>query len=870
MSSRENSEWFYGSAEGERVGPVSIGELSRLAGQGKVGPKTLVWSFGYPDWIPAEQIGDLLMAARDAVPANPVPTTVPAAEGPPSTEETGVGAAATEEGAAVDCQVIKPRKGSFVFPRIVLGLAVCLLLGGVTAGVLISMKMAPWPGLAVFAAGVVLAVAGSFVAYRKESYEIQSSRLFCHRGGLVSDQTTELEIRNITHVKLKLPWLRYKIFGVGNLSVETAGNAQPVVMRAIRGPEAVYAGLQERMKGNGYDLTRRELLHEEQPAVIGALAECFGMAGGGAVAIAYISAIFLGASEAAKSPVIDTLALAGIGLAGLILVASVVVHFLDLRRRSYRVFNDVVVYDEGFLTRHHAFIPYENIADSNTRCSFLDRLLGLFDVQVSCQGSGREIKFRRLRNGVALSAAIDHLVVLARGKQKPAASGNSLSSARRARRGEPDPVPAGEAMVAELRMHAGRTLVPLMLLLPLFPIWIAAMIQAVIRVACTQYSVRPGSVRHSFRFLTVNDREFAYDKITGVVISRNPWDRLFGTLTVRFWSLGSGQSLEFSHVHAAQFDVEALLRQAGIPAPSPAPHEAKAAFSVFAWLRGGLKHLPSLALMAAGIVVAAEQVDRILYSLLVLPASIAMGACIVAKLRASRQRLLFHDHFVEAEQGVFAKRHFLARYGNIKRLKVTRYPGGETGDLEVFVAGEEVQQQADKGDKNGSVKITRPCSFTSRFLPDVSGTGLLLDDILDGRADPTPRAVSAEPLELLLESKRAVGNAVVKLILLSILLLPLVVLLPLTIPLTVWRVKRWRYRVDPSRVVAAWGIFYRSESSILLDRVDSLQQSQGPVNKLFRNGNVTLMTAGSSKPDLKLPDASSFPDLYRTIRELAR
>lgn len=857
MPQDEQSIWYYGSAEGERVGPLTIGELAALAGRAKIGPKTLVWSPGRPDWIPAEQISDLLLAAREAA---PTPPPVPAAREDASSEPTPDPAEA--DFAPLD---LKPRKGSFVFPRLLLGLLFSLLAGGVAAGILVATGQTPWLGLAVFAIGGLLAIAGSLAAYRKERYEIHGSRVLCHRGGLVSDQTTELEVRNITHVKLKLPWLRYKFFGVGNVSVETAGNAKPVVMRAIRDPEDVYAGLRERMKRNGYSLTRRELLHEEQPAIIGIVVECLGMLVGAGMASLYFGAVLMGVRESAKSPAFDVVGIIGFSLAIIALMAGVIVRVLDLRRRTYRVFNDVVVYEEGFLTRNNAFIPYENIADANTRCTFLDRILGLFDVQVSCQGSGQEIKFRRLRHGVALAAAIDQVVVSAREKKKPA--GRGTASGIRPRRGEPEPVPAGEAMVAELRMHAGRTLVPLLLLLPLFPLWIAAMILSGIRVASTRYSVRPGSLRHQYRFLTVNDREFAYDKITGVVIKRNPWDRMFGTLSLKFWSIGSGQSLEFAHVHAGQFDVEALLRQAGIPAPSPRPYEAPASFGLFAWLRGGLKHLPVLALLAAAIVFVALQIDPVLYYLGLLPACFILGACLCAKLRASRQRLFFHDHFVEAEQGVIVKRHYLARYGNIKRVRTTRYPGGGTGDLEIFVAGEEQLSQGGLEKKKGVRKVMRPCSFTSRFLPAARDTGLLLDDILRGHADPVPQAVAAEPAELLLESRRAVGNAVVKLVLLSILIVPLIALLPLTVPLAVLRVKRWRYRIDAGRVVASWGILYRSETSVLLDRVDSLRQSQGPLNKIFRNGSVTLMTAGSSKPDLKLVDSPVYLDLYRIIRE---
>jgi membrane protein YdbS with pleckstrin-like domain len=114
---------------------------------------------------------------------------------------------------------------------------------------------------------------------------------------------------------------------------------------------------------------------------------------------------------------------------------------------------------------------------------------------------------------------------------------------------------------------------------------------------------------------------------------------------------------------------------------------------------------------------------------------------------------------------------------------------------------------------------------------------------------------------------RSVGNAVIKLVLLSVLLFPLSALLPLTIPLTVLRVRRWRYRLEATRIVISWGIVYRREASILLDRVDSLQQSQGPINKVVKNGNVSIMTAGSSKADLLLIDCPDYLHLYQVIRD---
>ena len=873
MSASEQQRWYYASPDHERNGPVSTGELSVLAGRGEIGPKTLVWSEGYPDWVPAEQIADLL-AAHAPASAGEKPAAVPPAlpagavgeppvTGPPPAE-------AVAPAPSPMPREIKPRKGSFVTPRIALALVASVVAGGVVAVVSPSLGLSPWLGLVVFAAGAVLGIGGSLVAYRKERYEIMGSRVLCHAGGLVSDRTTELEIRNITHVKVRLPWLRYKFFGVGNVMIETAGNARPVVLHAIREPEAVYDGIRELMRRHGYDLSRKELLHEERPAIIGVLGECLGVFSGAVAVGLFILPTLVENRDDVADALPRPLLVGGLGVVFLALVGFAVLRFLDFRRRTYRVYNDVVVYEEGFLTRENAFIPYENIADSNTKCSFFDRVFGLFDVQVSCQGSGSDIKFRRLRHGVALSAAIDRLVVLAREKPRPSerrATPEGPAAARvRPRRHEPTPVPLGEAMVAELKMDPVRTLVPLLFLLPLVPVWIVAMIQSVIRVSSTQYSVRPGSVRHAYRFLSVQDREFAYDKITGLVVKRNLWDRMFGTLTLRFWSIGSGQPLEFAHVKEGELDLPALMRQAGIPAASAAPYDAVACFGFAAWLRAGLKFLPLWLIFVAGTLFAAIRVDPVIYYALVVPVLAGAVGFLYSRVYHARQRLRFHEHHVEALQGVIATRRYYARYGNVKRTRTTRYPGGSEGELQVFVAGEE-EVQTGNPQKKGQQRVMRPCSFTTGFLPGVRDQGMLLDDILSGRVEPSPEAVAAEPPETRMEASRSVGCFLARLTLLSVILVPLVVLLPLTLPLAAAWVKRWRYRIGADRIVVGWGMLYRSETSILIDRVDSLQQSQGPLNKLFRNGNVLIMTAGSSNPDLRLVDSPDYLALFELIRE---
>jgi len=349
MATQENDDWYYVSEANEQLGPVSIRELGSLAARGAITPKTFIWNPAQPEWIPAEKIRDLLNVAK-----------TPEAENHPSP---------VSRPALLPAQELKPRKASFIFPRLV---ATCLgaaLIGAMVSGVLYGLDQPVWFGILAFIAILLLGIFSAQVAYRKERYQLQGTRLVCHRGGLFSDEATEFEIRNITHVKLKLPWLRYKLFGVGHVIVETAGTSKPMTMRAIRDPEAIYAGMRERMKSNGYDLSQRKLLHEEKPALIGVFGECVGHLVGAAV---FFFAFIGGILSDAEITVEGGAVMSAFGVLFLAFLIFVILRFFDLMRRTYRVYNDIVVYEEGFLTRHNAFIPYENIADSNTKRTLIE------------------------------------------------------------------------------------------------------------------------------------------------------------------------------------------------------------------------------------------------------------------------------------------------------------------------------------------------------------------------------------------------------------------------------------------------------------------------------------------------------------------
>ena len=71
--------WFYALGS-DRGGPVPLVELQRLADAGAIGPFTLVWRSGLPDWTAAHQIPELRFSGTagtsPGAPIGPVPQSV--------------------------------------------------------------------------------------------------------------------------------------------------------------------------------------------------------------------------------------------------------------------------------------------------------------------------------------------------------------------------------------------------------------------------------------------------------------------------------------------------------------------------------------------------------------------------------------------------------------------------------------------------------------------------------------------------------------------------------------------------------------------------------------------------------------------------
>ena len=241
--------------------------------------------------------------------------------------------------------------------------------------------------------------------YKKEKYTFFPNRIVRNGGGIFSDYQVELVIRNVTHVTMKLPYPENLLMKTGSINIESAGSgAAEIRLSSISHPKKVHNYVESLMKHNGFKLAKSNLIQTEKPRALAVFIDVFGKFGlliiFGFIAI---PGILRGLSE--------DLLLSFVAFTGLIILSvRVIFHFLDLKKRVYRIYAGVITYSEGFLSKNYSFIPIENLADSELNQNVVDQFLGIYDMKISCQGSGQEIHFRNVSNGHVLEQNIDRLI----------------------------------------------------------------------------------------------------------------------------------------------------------------------------------------------------------------------------------------------------------------------------------------------------------------------------------------------------------------------------------------------------------------------------------------------------------------------------
>ena len=796
-------------------------------------------------------------------------------------------------------------------------------------------------GIFLFIAFVALSLAIyalELIVYKKLSYIFYDNKIVQKGGSLFTNYETELNIKNITHLKLRLPFFENKIFGTGHIDIESAGSsASEIHLRSIGEHKEIHSLIVERMQKNGFNLDKGELAMVEKPNGLGVFFEVFKSFVVGLFVLSYVVNGLLYDEDGDKNEIIyDKIIDYIFPIVGLGIAIVFVIHifkFLDLKKRVYKIYQNTITYKEGFLSKNYSLLPFENLTDSGVTQTIVDKIFGLYDVKISCQGSSHEILFKNISNGKEMSDKLDALIA----DRESGGGVNKNQDDLQARVVEEKIArkhfTKGDtnydcSYTKEFSMDYNRTVKFPLLVLPasaiLFIIslfvtfvfvsdfstlsamlffvslmivnfvfgltFLASLLILVvgyIKYKTTKFYVGEKSIQYKYNFLNSREVEFNSDKVTGVMISRSFIDEWFNTMSINFWSIGASCSLIFSNIKKDDKIIENIVSKFGIGKEDEI-FSINSEFSLSEYLKSAL---PGFLFFSLIIFTAAA-------FLLFINIFLAIGLIVVVgiffglyyfynKECYKRTKMVFCKTFVYYQRGWLFRKFYYAKYGDIKDIMTVRYPFSNEGKIKFNVAGEHIMQSGNRG-----ARVISNC-FVMDYVMDIREKDELIDYIFyktPSKNEIDAISASADYQNIGKPSitvKPSLKNIIIPFlfVLIPVDLILLLIILPLCPPVVMFIIisvafifnillllfvylptKMTTYILDGYRVLSKSGVIFKKQTSIIYDKIDFINNSQGLLNKLFKNGNVTVNTVGSSRTELNVKNIPGYLEFYKNLK----
>jgi membrane protein YdbS with pleckstrin-like domain len=833
----------------------------------------------------------------------------------------------------METSIIKPNKTAFFYYRyarsligtVIFGIILITIISFLSDQITILKELFFPLILGIIILGIIWTIYKFInlkVAFKKTSYQFFDKKIIVKRGTLFSDNSIELVVKNITHVIMIKPFFVNKFFGVGNIIVELAGSASSEgFLFYIDKPEIIYENIKEIMQNNGFSLKKEKLIQEEKPNIIGVLIETgrlfLGVIFGFFILMGFISpiGIFFG-------PIAMIIAMLVLIL---ILLGTVFMFFMNSYIRKYSVFEDVVIYEEGFLTKVYSFLPIENLADSTITQTLIEKIFSLYNVRISCQGASHNVLFKNLKNGNKMERNIDVLIK----NMKPLVGKNKEKIdptivAMKLQPGKIDKIEYENKFVFETKMDFTRSISTLIIVaigiiigmtiiglitnslfitLPLgifiaFIGLFAGGIGTIIAISFTKFFIFERGIAEKFNFLNKRNIEFSTDKITGVVFHKNILDKFFGTFTTTFWSIGSGININFKNIKEKEFLKENILKKVGIKKEEKI-YKVKSDFNVINLFKANIVlTIISALLILAGLFLAIENII-----FLILPILIIIIIGIIAYYKNvfyKTSELIFTKNYAYFRAGIFFINEYYSSYNNIKDITSIRYPFSKHGSITFNVAGETYGQTEQSGDKMSVLSLTggtrnntsalfAPHIFTIHYSEKIDEKNDLIDIIFYKRPKKEEVIEFENKLknyktQKIIISKPSIKNplfgtgiilGIIGIILSFFLLIGNMIelvgatwfLYIIILFVVFWKTKVIDYSIEPYRVLEQSGIFYRKQTSIVFNKIDHLTNYEGLLNKIFKNGSITIHTTGSSMPEIIIVNIKEFRSFYKKLEQ---
>ncbi len=830
---------------------------------------------------------------------------------------------------------LKSNKYAFLFSRIFKKAVLSFIIFVVFYSLLRTMSYEP--SLKFFTVLFILTILIIYklesIVYKKLIYIFYDDKIVQKGGSLFTNYETQLNVKNITHLKLILPFLENKLFGTARIKIESAGSiASEIDLQSIDNYNEIYDLITQTMKNVGFDMKKGDLLSKEKPSPLGVFFEVFKSFIIGLFFLYSFIINLLYDDDGNKNELLyDKIInhIIPIIIFGVFFVfVWHIFKFLDLRKRIYKIYQNAITYKEGFLSKHYSFLPFKNFSDSGLTQTFIDKIFGLYDVKISCQGSGNEILFKNIINGKEMNNKLNELL----NNQENETNLNAQTKIKK--QAPEDKTNYNYNYQETLKMNFAKTIIsPIVIgvsliifvglilflvflfksthpideslksaaiyaflnvfaiidLVALFLIFTSTLIIVVtnyIQYRSTEYHIKPKSINYRYDFLISKDLEFEIQKVTGVVIKKSFIDEWFKTASINFWSIGANTSLNFKNITQKNQIIENILSKFGIKQEEKI-YEIKSNFKISEEIKSHIFIFFFLLTFIVFVLFILLKINLLLTVLFFAICSIFYILSYLYKREYyKRSKIIFFKTFVYFQKGWLFKTFYYAKYNDIKDITITKYPLSKEGQIKFDIAGERIIKN-----RNGDKNIVSN-NFAINYVPDIKNKDELIDYIFYKKPDqnqiknidqnPEYHALSKPKIIIKPSLKNTIASLFFVIIIFDALFLSIVSFTPSKIAAVVvlmmiainiifflamyLPVKMTTYIMDNYRILFQGGVFYKKQKSIIYNKIDFINNNQKFLNKIFHNGNVTVNTVGSSKVELTIQDIPNYLEFYENLR----
>ncbi|MBS8121991.1 PH domain-containing protein [Candidatus Vampirococcus lugosii] len=721
------------------------------------------------------------------------------------------------------------------------------------------------------------------IMYDKERYLIKDNEIIYGYGTLFQDNEVKLNFKKIVQVKTTLGFFQWNIFGTGTVIIKSAGSGTTNVnIYNVKNPLQLHNLIHSVMKENGFNLSKEKLVQEAKPHTLGVILDILGKYLG---IIIFILVPLIPAILDIDNQVNLIINLGFILILLLTVIIPTIFLYLDTKRRYYRVFTDAVYFTDGFLTRRYSFIPFENISDVANDQNFLEKIFGIHDVRLSGQGSNNQFIFKNILYGEIMMENIRYLkdkTILSTSSQKNNFEQKEKSGNLVEENGNIDneideqigyknyleeALDYDKSFEARYKMDMLKSIASTIPFIIIPPVFIILLIYKIIIVKSYDFVVKKDSIESQFSFLSNKQDIFSIERITKLNFEESLIDKLFGTCSIRFSSIGSGYDIVFRDIKKTENLYQNIKNKLGLKEDNLLK-KFDINFNIIEYIKSEILTVitfVSIFIPLSIFLIFFTYRIEIFFSVLILFILIFLIKIFYLKYYYSSD-WYYHNMYknmIESINGIIIqkKSYSLIRY--LKGIKIKKYPFTNTGSIYINVAGEQVINT-----NNGNYVKSNYIQID--FIKNVFEKLNQIDQLLSvNKLDTTE----------LKNDKPCIYNSLVPLFIVLFILCAVLMLLDLILGilgliismiiifLIRWYIKIQFFSIQKDRVLYSYGIIYKKYHSIRLDRIDFVESYQGLINKIFKNGNVYIYTIGSSKTEMTVNNIDDYQEFYQKLKD---